>query len=152
MFLNFNSSFTMSVHTHYSNFWANHCFFLFQIFKHLTSLEVEDFKDVKSGYSISFVSLSYFLWLLFFKSLWGFNILWHVSSVWYTKWPYRCFHNATELWPKSLFWGYKDYKEFYLPWWRDKNYCYINKVERGNGMGILSPAWCLSTLFFSLAL
>lgn len=28
-----------------------------QIFKYLSSLEVEDFKDVKSGYSITFVSL-----------------------------------------------------------------------------------------------
>jgi len=30
--------------------------FLSQIFKHLTSIEVEDSKDVKSGYSITFVS------------------------------------------------------------------------------------------------
>lgn len=32
-----------------------------QIFKHLTSLEVEDSKDMKSGYSITFVSGSFLL-------------------------------------------------------------------------------------------
>ena len=29
---------------------------VWQVFKYLESLDVEDFKDVKSGYSISFVS------------------------------------------------------------------------------------------------
>lgn len=32
------------------------CVYVFQVFKYLESLDVEDFKDVKSGYSISFVS------------------------------------------------------------------------------------------------
>jgi len=32
------------------------CVYVFQVFKYLESLDVEDFKDVKSGYSIRFVS------------------------------------------------------------------------------------------------
>ncbi|MBA0548132.1 hypothetical protein Golob_019248 [Gossypium lobatum] len=36
-----------------------------KIFKHITSLEVEDFKDLKSGYSITFVSVS----LVYYKLL-----------------------------------------------------------------------------------
>ncbi|KAK6123039.1 hypothetical protein DH2020_043221 [Rehmannia glutinosa] len=39
-----------------------------KIFKYLNNLEVEDFKDVKSGYSITFVSL------LFFQALENLNI------------------------------------------------------------------------------
>lgn len=34
----------------------NEMTFFLQILKHLTSLEVEDFKDMKSGYSITLVS------------------------------------------------------------------------------------------------
>lgn len=37
----------------------NEMTFFLQIFKHLTSLEVEDFKDMKSGYSITLVSNSF---------------------------------------------------------------------------------------------
>lgn len=33
------------------------CVRAWQVFKYLESLDVEDFKDVKSGYSISFVSV-----------------------------------------------------------------------------------------------
>jgi hypothetical protein len=35
---------------------------LFQVFKYLDSLDVEDFKDVKSGYSINFVSVFFLIY------------------------------------------------------------------------------------------
>lgn len=115
-------------------------FFSLQIFKHLTSLEVEDFKDVKSGYSISFVSLSSFLCWLFYEWLLGLNRFCFAPTVWYVEWPWCYFYNSTELQPQSLFWGYEAYKDLYVPWWRNKNYSYPNKVERGNGMAFLSQA------------
>jgi hypothetical protein len=35
---------------------------LLQVFKYLDSLDVEDFKDVKSGYSINFVSVFFLIY------------------------------------------------------------------------------------------
>lgn len=34
---------------------------------------------------------------------------------------------------QSVFWRYKTYEDFYLPWWGNKNHCNCNKVERRHG-------------------
>jgi hypothetical protein len=66
---------------------------LFQVFKYLDSLDVEDFKDVKSGYSINFVSVFFLIychmiWLMLgsFSSRCQFDIPITCKPAWFVGW------------------------------------------------------------------